>query len=103
MPCPYKSLLLLAEPGCDSSEKNESFAAAVFRGLGRRVGLFRLVGKVAAFECGEGIVLEQGLRHGLAAACDDRVKRGAKLQRAALQVVGVARDKMDALRVEPLF
>src|SRR6266404_4611057 len=87
----------------NSSEKNKSFAAAVLRGLGRWVGLFRLVGEAAAFECSERIVLEQGLRDGVAAAFGDLVISGAELQRAALQVVGVARDEMNAPGIEPLL
>ena len=49
------------------------------RGLGRWVGLFRLVGEAAAFECSERIILEQGLRDGVAAAFGDFIIGGAKL------------------------
>src|SRR5882757_4226158 len=90
-------------PILNPSEENKSFAAAVLRRLGRWVGLFRLVEEAAAFERGEGIVLEQGLRDGIAAAFGDLVIGGAELQRAALQVVGVARDEMNASGVEPLL
>ena len=73
------------------------------RRLGRRVSLFRLVGEAAALEYGERVVLKQSLRDGFAAPFDDLVICGAKLQRTALQVVGIARDKMNAVGVEPLF
>src|SRR6266852_7952307 len=84
------------------SEKQEAFAAAVLR-RGRGIRLLRLVGEGAALEGGEGIVAEQGLGDFLAAALGDDVKRGAKLQRAALHIVRVAGDEMDAILVEPLL
>ena len=71
--------------------------------LGVRVGLLGLVGQAAAFKCGEGIVAEQRLRDFFAAALGDGVECGAKLQRAALQVVRVAGDEVDAILVQPLL
>src|SRR3981189_1552944 len=90
-------------PNLNLSEEYKSFAAAVLRRLGRRVGLFRLVGEGAALAGGGRVILETGLRDGVAAAFGDLVIGGAELQRAALQVVGVARDEMNASGVEPLL
>jgi hypothetical protein len=85
------------------SEKNEAFALAVLDRLGARVGLLGLVGEAAAFKCGEGIVAEQRVCDFFAAALGDGIKCGAKLQRAALQIVRVAGDEVDAILVQPLL
>ena len=71
--------------------------------LGAGIGLLGLVGQAAAFKCGDGIVAEQRVRDFFAAAFGDGVKRRAKLQRAALQVVRVAGDEVHAILVQPLF
>src|SRR6202521_4809616 len=96
-PQPLKPVLM------KSSEKNETLAFTVLGRLRVWVGWLGLVGQAAAFPCGEGIIAEQGLRDLFATAFGDGVEGGAKLQRAALQVVRVAGDEVDAILVQPLL
>ena len=84
-------------------KKQESFTALVFHRLGAGVELLRFVRKTPAFKCGEGIIVEQGLRDGFAASFDDGIIGGAKLKRPALQIVRVAGDEVNAIVVQPLL